>query len=113
MIALDKTPLDPLAAEMIASRFRALGDPNRLRILDLLRRREEASVGEITAALGTSQQNTSRHLAALRTEGFLSRRKQGTSTLYRIADPVVLELCDRVCAGIESQLAELGAALAG
>jgi DNA-binding transcriptional ArsR family regulator len=106
-----KSPLDPRAAELIAHRFRALSDPNRLRVLDLLRSREEASVGEITAALGTSQQNVSKHLAALHAEGFLARRKQGTSTLYRIADPGVLKLCDGVCAGIESQLAELESAL--
>jgi DNA-binding transcriptional ArsR family regulator len=112
-MATKTKPLDPAAAELIASRFQALADANRLRILDLLRSREEASVGEITTALGTSQQNVSKHLAALRAEGFLARRKQGTSTLYRISDPMVLELCDRVCAGIESRLAELGAALAG
>lgn len=107
------SPLDNDAAELIARRFRALSDPTRLRVLDLLRRREEVSVGEITEALGSSQQNVSKHLAALHAEGFVSRRKQGTSSLYRISDPNVLELCDRVCAGIESQLAELGALLSG
>jgi ArsR family transcriptional regulator len=108
-----KSPLENDAAELIARRFRALSDPTRLRILDLLRQREEASVGEMTALLGGSQQNVSKHLAALHAEGFLSRRKQGTSSLYRISDPAVLELCDRVCAGIESQLAELEALLSG
>lgn len=108
-----KSPLDPAAAELIARRFQALADANRLRVLDLLRTREEASVGEITEALGTSQQNVSKHLAALYAEGFLARRKRGTSTLYRISDPAVLELCDRVCAGIESQLAGLGTVLSG
>lgn len=106
-----KTPLDRDAAELIARRFRALADPNRLRILDRLRTHEEASVGALAEALGSSQQNVSKHLAALHAEGFVSRRKQGTSTLYRISDPGVLELCDRVCAGIESRLAELEAAL--
>ena len=108
-----KSPLENDAAVLIARRFRALSDPTRLRILDLLRQREEASVGEMTALLGGSQQNVSKHLAALHAEGFLSRRKQGTSSLYRISDPAVLELCDRVCAGIESQLAELEALLSG
>jgi DNA-binding transcriptional ArsR family regulator len=106
-----KSPLDHDAAELIARRFRALSDPTRLRILDLLRAREEASVGELTDALGATQQNISKHLAALRLEGFVARRKDGTSSLYRISDPAVLELCDAVCAGVESRLAELGAAL--
>jgi DNA-binding transcriptional ArsR family regulator len=103
------SPLNPQAAELIARRFRALGDPTRLRILDHLRNHEEASVGEITEALGASQQNVSKHLSALLAEGFVARRKRGTSSLYRIADPGVHEICDGVTAGIESQLTELEA----
>jgi ArsR family transcriptional regulator len=99
--------MTPEAAELIASRFRALSDPTRLRIIDLLRTSEEASVGELTEALGASQQNVSKHLSALLAGGFVARRKQGTSSIYRISDPQVLELCERVCAGIETQLAQL------
>ncbi len=106
-----KRPLTPDTAELIARRFRALSDPTRLRIIDLLRSREEASVGELTEALGSSQQNISKHLGALLAEGFVARRKQGTSSLYRIADPGVHEICEGVCTGIESQLAELEAVL--
>lgn len=106
-----QSPLNPDAAELIARRFRALSDPTRLRILDFLRNRDESSVGEITEELGASQQNVSKHLSALLAEGFVARRKRGTSSLYRISDPGVHELCDGVCAGIESQLAELEAVL--
>lgn len=106
-----KSPINPEAAELIARRFRALSDPTRLRILDYLRTNEEASVGEIAEALGASQQNVSKHLAALLAEAFVARRKRGTSSLYRIADQGVHELCDGVCAGIEAQLAELEAVL--
>jgi len=108
-----QSPLQPGAADLIAGRFRALADPTRLRIVDQLRRNEELSVGELTEALGTSQQNVSKHLGALRAEGFVSRRKAGTSSLYRIADPAVLELCDRLCEAMESQLTTLGSVLAG
>jgi len=108
-----KSPLDPDAAELIARRFRALADPTRLRIIDILRDRDEASVSEMTALLGTSQQNVSKHLSALQSEGFIGRRKQGTSSLYRIADDGVLELCDRLCAAMEVQLAELESLLSG
>jgi DNA-binding transcriptional ArsR family regulator len=110
---LISSPLNPEAAELIARRFRALSDPTRLRILDLLRNQEEASVGEITEVLGASQQNVSKHLSALLAEGFVARRKRGTSALYRIADPGVHELCDGVCAGIATQLAELEAVFGG
>lgn len=108
-----RSPLTPEAAELIARRFHALSDPTRLRILDLLRRREEASVGEIAATVEGSQQNVSKHLAALHAEGFLARRKRGTSTLYRIADPGVHQICDGISSGIEAQLAEMEAALSG
>ena len=104
--------LTPGAADLIARRFRALGDPNRLRILSALNEREEASVGELAEALGTSQQNVSKHLAALYNEGFLSRRKEKTSVRYWISDDGVLELCEQICSGIEAQLAELGALIA-
>ncbi len=108
-----RAPLTPDAAELIARRFRALSDPTRLRILDLLRRQDEASVGEIAAALGGSQQNVSKHLAALHTENFVARRKRGTSSMYRIGDPGVHQICDGISAGIESQLAEIEAVLSG
>lgn len=104
-------PLTPAAAELIARRFKTLSDPTRLRILDTLRDGDEASVSELSDVLETSQQNMSRHLAALQASGYVARRKEKTSSLYRISDPAVLELCERVCSGIEAQLAELGAVL--
>ena len=106
-----KSPLSPEAAELIARRFLALSDPTRLRIVDLLRTRGEASVRELTEALGTSQPNISKHLATLHAEGFVSRRKQGTSAIYAIADPSVFDVCEQVCGGIEAQLAVAGEAL--
>lgn len=108
-----RSPLTPEAAELIARRFHALSDATRLRIIDLLRRQEEASVGEIAAALGASQQNVSKHLSALHAEGFVARRKRGTSSIYRIADPGVHQICDGISSGIASQLAEIEAALTG
>ena len=106
---MKQSRLTPEAAELIARRFRALSDPTRLRILDLLRRQDEASVGEIAELVGGSQQNVSKHLGALHAEGFVSRRKRGTSSIYRITDPGVHQICDGISAGIEAQLAEMEA----
>ena len=108
-----QSPLTPDAAELIARRFLALSDPTRLRLVDLLRTRGETSVGELAEALGASQQNVSKHLATLYAEGFVTRRKQGTSSIYAIADPAVFDLCEQVCGGIEAQLSSLDAALKG
>jgi ArsR family transcriptional regulator len=108
-----KGSLTPEAAELIARRFRALSDPTRLRILDILRSQDEASVGELAELVGGSQQNVSKHLSALHSEGFVSRRKRGTSSIYRIADPGVHQICDGISAGIETQMAEMEAAFSG
>jgi DNA-binding transcriptional ArsR family regulator len=91
-VAAASDPLDPVRAELIAERFRALGDPTRLLILDHLGRHGEAAVGELAAQVGASQQNASKHLAVLRFARIVSRRKLGTRSLYRIADPAVLPL---------------------
>ena len=45
--------------------------------------------------------------------GIVSRTKQGTSSLYSIADPGVFELCDQVCGGLRRQVSELDAILQG
>ncbi|MGK2937832.1 MAG: ArsR/SmtB family transcription factor [Solirubrobacteraceae bacterium] len=103
-------PLD--LAELIAIRLRVIGDPNRIRILDQLRE-GELSVAQLTDRLGTSQQNTSKHLGVLLQAGIVSRRKEGTSAWYSVADPGVYELCEQVCGGLQAQLAELTALVDG
>src|ERR1035438_2285644 len=85
-------PLD--LAEMIAARLRVIGDPTRIRILDLLRD-DELSVTQITGRLETSQQNASKHLGMLLQAGILARRKDGNSSIYSIADRGVYELCEQ------------------
>lgn len=102
---------DPLV-ELVAQRFRVLGEPMRIRLLDRLRQ-GEASVSELHDALGASQQNISRHLAILYAAGILSRTKRGNRTMYAISDPGVFDLCDQVCGGVRRQLQDLEAALEG
>ncbi len=99
--------------ELAARRFRLLGEPMRLRILQALEAGERP-VHEIVTALGASQPNVSKHLQALCHAGLLSNRREGLNIYYKIADPMVFKLCQLVCRGAEaharSQLAELGAA---
>jgi len=106
MVLPSPIPVD--LAELIAARLRLIGDPTRIRILDLLRE-GELSVTEITEALGTSQQNASKHLGMLLQAGILARRKEGNSSIYSVADRDVYELCERVCGGLRQQLAGLAA----
>jgi DNA-binding transcriptional ArsR family regulator len=105
-------PLPEDLAELIARRFRALSEPLRVRILDLLRD-EELSVTVLAEQLGAGQQNVSKHLAVLVESGMLARRKDGVHVYYRIADEGVFALCDQVCGSLQAQLAALNALVSG
>jgi DNA-binding transcriptional ArsR family regulator len=98
--------------ELIAERFRVLGEPVRIALLDVLRD-GEATVGELREATGASQQNVSKHLGVLLRAGLVTRRKDGNFSRYSIADDSVFELCEHVCGGLRRQLDELDAALQG
>ena len=96
--------------ELVAQRFRVLGEPMRIKLLDRLRE-GDATVGELQQALGASQQNVSKHLGVLLQAGIVRRTKQGTSARYAIADDGVFALCEHVCGGLRRQLTELDALL--
>jgi DNA-binding transcriptional ArsR family regulator len=100
---------DPLA-DLIAQRFRVLAEPMRIKLLDRLRE-GDATVGELQAALGASQQNISKHLGILHGAGMVTRTKDGNHARYSIADESVFELCEQVCGGVRRQVDELGALL--
>jgi DNA-binding transcriptional ArsR family regulator len=102
---------DPLV-ELIARRFRVVGEPMRIRLLDSLRD-GEATVHDLGEALGASQQNVSKHLQVLLEAGIVGRRKEGNRAYYSIADDTVFELCEQVCGSVERQAAELSALVAG
>jgi DNA-binding transcriptional ArsR family regulator len=103
-------PLPEPLIELVAQRFRVLGEPMRIKLLDRLRE-GDATVGELQEALGASQQNVSKHLGVLHAAGMVSRTKDGNHTRYSISDPSVFELCDQVCGGVRRQLQELEAIL--
>ncbi len=64
--------------------YAALADPLRARMLRLLER-EELAVGELAAAVQLPQSTASRHLKSLHEAGLVSKRAEGTATLYRLA----------------------------
>jgi DNA-binding transcriptional ArsR family regulator len=105
-------PLPQPLIELIAQRFRCLGEPMRIALLDRLRD-GEATVSELTEATGASQQNVSKHLGVLLNAGIVSRTKRATSSVYAIADDTVFELCEHVCGGLRRQLEELDLILQG
>jgi DNA-binding transcriptional ArsR family regulator len=101
---------EPLV-ELIAQRFRVIGEPMRIRLLDHLRA-GPATVGELREALGTTQQNVSKHLSVLHQAGIVGREKRGNHAVYSIVDESVFELCEQVCGGLRRRIAELEGVLA-
>jgi DNA-binding transcriptional ArsR family regulator len=81
-----RLPSSPLASDLVAKYFRGLGDPIRLRILELLRTEGELSVGELVRRLALPQPQVSNHLACLRWCGFIEARREGRTVYNRIAD---------------------------
>jgi ArsR family transcriptional regulator len=96
-----RLPAAPVAGDLVAKYFRGLGDPIRLRILELLRREGELSVGELVRRLALPQPQVSNHLACLRWCGFVEARRDGRTVYNRIADERVeamLELAESLLA---------------
>ena len=65
--------------------FAALGDPARLRILNLIRHCEEVCNCEIGPVTGFLPSKISRHLAILKQAGLIRERREGTYLHYRLA----------------------------
>jgi DNA-binding transcriptional ArsR family regulator len=89
--------------ERAARRFAVLSDANRLRLLNLLLRHSEQTVGALAVELGTSQANVSKHLKLLHDAGVVGRRQEGTAAYYSVTDPSVKQLCRIVCDRITHQ----------
>jgi DNA-binding transcriptional ArsR family regulator len=86
--------------------MRIIGAPARMRIL-LLLRQDDATVQEISDALRTAHQSTSKHLSVLYGAGVLSRTRAGSSVRYSIADYTALRLIEQTRASITGYIEEL------
>ncbi len=88
-----------------AERFRLLGDPVRLHLLNTLLEMGEASVQQLAQTTSQSQQNASKHLRKLAEGGIVSSRKEGLHVYYHVADPSIPGLCLLVCGQISTSSA--------
>ncbi len=98
-------PFDHPIYALKAEFFRILGHPARVRILELLREGER-SVGHLQEALGLDSSGTSQHLGALRRQGLLESRREGTSVYYSVRDPRVFELLETARQILSASLAD-------
>ncbi|HEU5208454.1 MAG TPA: metalloregulator ArsR/SmtB family transcription factor [Longimicrobiales bacterium] len=98
---IDSARLPLLAA--VADRFKSLGEPARLRILQVLRDGER-TVSEIIELTGLGQANVSRHLRVLHEHGFVERRREKLFVYYSLRGEDVFRLCDMMCARVEEDV---------
>lgn len=89
------SPPTPEEMDRMAARFRALGEPMRLRILQAVCK-EPRSVNDIVKATGATQANVSKHLALLAAAGILEREKDGQRVFYGVKDKLAVKLCELV-----------------
>ena len=77
----------------VAKTLKVLGDPNRIKIVELLRNGEQCQC-DIIPLIKQSQPTVSRHLSLLEENGVLSSRRDGVKMMYRIADPSVFQIIE-------------------
>ncbi len=99
-------PIHRIKAEF----FRTLGHPIRVRVLELLRG-GEMTVGELQAELEIDSSGASQHLSAMRRQGLLEARKEGTNVYYSVRDPRVFQMLESARQVIGSHLEEANALL--
>ena len=107
-----KVPLTSEVLDLVAARFKALAEPARLHILDMLRD-GELTVTELMEETGLGQANLSKHLQLLHGHGFVTRRKEGLYVFYSLADRDVFALCDIMCGRIGAEASTRQRALGG
>jgi DNA-binding transcriptional ArsR family regulator len=92
MISMNDVSTEELQA-FKAAFFRALAHPVRIRILELLVRKD-LSVQELQEALGVEQPVVSQQLAVLRTTNIVAGKKEGVGVRYSVRDPLIADLLD-------------------
>ena len=87
-----KSPFSKEVYRKNAELYKVMANAKRLEILNLIVDKE-ATVNELSKALGTRKSNTSQHLAYLRYVGLVTTRRQGKNVFYKITDKRIVEPC--------------------
>jgi DNA-binding transcriptional ArsR family regulator len=92
--------------------FKALANPLRIAILDVLRN-GECGVNEMAASLNVEQASLSQQLSVLRSKRLVKFRKEGNYVYYSIADPTIFSLLDVAAKIFQNHLVDLQDVLGG
>jgi DNA-binding transcriptional ArsR family regulator len=99
---MEELSMDELTVAQ-AEILKAIAQPTRLKIIELLRNGERC-VCEIFPAIEEEQSNTSRHLNLMQNCGILQRRKEGVKIMYRLKHPEVLEILELTSAILKKEI---------
>jgi ArsR family transcriptional regulator len=91
--------------ELKSEILKALAQPTRLKILELLRRGEKC-ICEIVPALNGEQSNISRHISLMQKSNLVTTRKDGVKVMVKVRDPEIFSILDRVGKILKSQMKE-------
>ncbi|NQD36334.1 winged helix-turn-helix transcriptional regulator [Permianibacter sp. IMCC34836] len=94
--------LNDAALIRVAEVFKALAEPRRLKLLNVLRDGER-NVSELVQLTASTQANVSKHLSVLLQAGLILREPRGTAAYYRMANASTYQLCDIVCGQLVKQ----------
>ena len=91
--------------ELKAEILKALAQPTRLKILELLRHGERC-ICEIVPAINGEQSNISRHISLMQKSHLVTTRKDGVKVMVTVRDPEIFKILDRVSAILRHQMNE-------
>jgi DNA-binding transcriptional ArsR family regulator len=91
--------------ELKAEVLKALAQPTRLKILELLRHGERC-ICEIIPAINGEQSNVSRHVSLMQKSHLVTTRKDGVKVMVKVTDPEIFKILDRIGAILRHQIDE-------
>jgi len=93
------------ALAMKSDILKALAQPTRLKIIELLREGEKC-ICEIIPAINGEQSNISRHISLMQKSHLVSTRKDGVKVMVKVRDPRIFEILDKVNLVLRTQMKE-------
>jgi ArsR family transcriptional regulator len=100
-------PMEERILELKAEVLKALAQPTRLKILELLRNGERC-ICEIVPAINGEQSNISRHISLMQKSHLVTTRKDGVKVMVKVRDPKIFEILDSVSLLLKKQIQETG-----
>ena len=85
--------------------LKALAQPTRLKILEMLRGGERC-ICEIVPAINGEQSNISRHISVMQKSHLITTRKDGVKVMVKVRDPRIFEILDTVGLFLKTQMQE-------